>query len=239
MTEAGRDKPYTSNFNGHLYPWNPDTFRESHGLFMRQDKDFIMILTISASDLLRRCDLLAQIARYNNGPIADGDRRDTFHFAAAGEGEIAESALLQFCLRGDAVVGYQRLAPARRAAPARAPVSRMGLDEALRSPGTFEWSQPCSLVSEHHRILEPDSPFLELTQGMVEWGLASDVSSVVTSIHWPLMAAAAQLGFSVRPLGLPEPNGCDEITALSLSFTRQTLAAIRLTRQSDIPVLRQ
>ncbi|WP_214703865.1 hypothetical protein, partial [Escherichia coli] len=56
-----------------------------------------------------------------------------------------------------------------------------------------------------------DSPFLELAQGKVEWGMANRVDTVTVAIDWRLMVIAMQLRFFVRPLGFPKRIGRDEV----------------------------
>ena len=67
--------------------------------------------------------------------------------------------------------------------------------------------------------------------------MANRVDTVTVAIDWRLMVIAMQLRFFVRPLGFPKKIGRDEVVALRMSFTRETLAAIRAARGSDAPVL--
>ena len=60
--------------------------------------------------------------------------------------------------------------------------------------------------------------FLELAQGVVEWGMAHNVDTATVAIDWRLMVVAMQLRFFVRPLGFPKRVGREEIVALRLSY---------------------
>jgi N-acyl-L-homoserine lactone synthetase len=66
-----------------------------------------------------------------------------------------------------------------------------------------------------------DGPFLELAQGVVEWGMAHRVNTVTVAMDWRLMVIAMQLRFFVRPLGFPKRIGRDEVVALRMSFNRE------------------
>lgn len=81
------------------------------------------------------------------------------------------------------------------------------------------------------------SPFLELAQGLVEWGMANRVDTVTMAIDWRLMVIAMQLRFFVRPLGFPVRIGRDEVVALRMSFNHETLSTIHAARGCTRSVL--
>ena len=67
--------------------------------------------------------------------------------------------------------------------------------------------------------------------------MAHRVDTVTVAIDWHLMVIAMQLRFFVRPLGFPKRIGRDEVVALRMSFTTETLETIRQARGSARPVL--
>ena len=148
-----------------------------------------------------------------------------------------EHAVHQICLRDGEIVGYQRLLPTTRPHLLTEVLSGLCRKAPPRGPKVFEWTRFC--VVRGHRELRPrpDGPFLELAQGVVEWGLARDIDTVSVVIDWRLMVIAMQLRFFVQPLGFPERVGGDEVVALRMSFDRETLAAIHTARRSQVSVL--
>lgn len=51
------------------------------------------------------------------------------------------------------------------------------------------------------------------------------------------MVIAMQLRFFVRPLGFPKKTGRDEVVALRMSFSRETLNMLHQARGSETSVL--
>ena len=158
----------------------------------------------------------------------DGRERDRFDDA---------HAIHQICLRGDEIVGYQRLLPTTRPHLLTDVLSDLCRTKPPRGPRIVEWTRFC--VAPSHREVRPraNGAFLELAQGVVEWGMANRVDTVTVAIDWRLMVIAMQLRFFVRPLGFPKKIGRDEVIALRMSFMGETLAAIRQARGCDEPVL--
>ena len=152
---------------------------------------------------------------------ADGRELDQFDDA---------HAIHQVCLRDEAIVGYQRLLPTMRPHLLTEVLGDLCHRKPPRGPRIFEWTRFC--VAPNHRELRPraNGPFLELAQGVVEWGLMQRVDTVTVVIDWRLMVVAMQLHFFVRPLGFPKRVGRDEVVALRMSFNRETLAAIQAAR---------
>lgn len=160
----------------------------------------------------------------------DGRERDRFDDA---------HAIHQVCLRDDEIVGYQRLLPTTRPHLLTDVLGDLCKTKPPRGPKIFEWTRFC--VAPNHREVRPraNGVFLELAQGVVEWGVAHRVDTVTVAIDWRLMVIAMQLRFFVRPLGFPKRVGRDEVVALRMSFTRETLATIREARGTDAQVLEE
>lgn len=198
-----------------------------------------MLLVIPGTELTRNSALMERIFRFRHAIFvdekgwedlrrADGLERDQFD---------DEYAIHHICLRNDEIVGYQRLLPTTRPHLLTDVLSDLCRSKPPTGPKVYEWTRFC--VSPGHRDPRPKSgwPFLELAQGVVEWGLSNKVDTVTVAIDWRLMVIAMQLRFFVRPLGFPKRFGRDEVVALRMSFNRETLATIQEARGSDQPVL--
>lgn len=198
-----------------------------------------MLMVIPGSDISRHAALIDRAFRFRHAVFVDekgwedlrqpdGLERDRFDDVHATH---------HICLRGDEIVGYQRLLPTTRPHLLTDVLSDLCRQRPPRGPRVFEWTRFC--VAHGHREMRPrgDSPFLELAQGVVEWGMASKVDTVTVAIDWRLMVIAMQLRFLVRPLGFPKRIGRDEVVALRMSFNRETLAAIRQARGCEDCVL--
>jgi acyl-homoserine lactone synthase len=196
-------------------------------------------MVIPGSDISRHAVLMDRAFRFRHAVFVDekgwedlrqpdGLERDRFDDAHATH---------HICLRDDEIVGYQRLLPTTRPHLLTDVLSDLCRKRPPRGPRVFEWTRFC--VAHGHREMRPrgDSPFLELAQGVVEWGMASKVDTVTVAIDWRLMVIAMQLRFFVRPLGFPKRIGRDEVVALRMSFNRETLDTIRQARGCDAPVL--
>jgi acyl-homoserine lactone synthase len=198
-----------------------------------------MLMIIPGSDISRHGTLMDRAFRFRHAIFVeekgwtdlrqpDGLERDRFD-------DI--HAIHQICLRGDEIVGYQRLLPTTRPHLLTDVLTDLCRRRPPRGPRIFEWTRFC--VAPGRRGMRPcgDGPFLELAQGVVEWGMAHRVDTVTVAIDWRLMVIAMQLRFLVRPLGFPKRIGRDEVVALRMSFNGETLATIRQARGCDDPVL--
>jgi len=198
-----------------------------------------MLMVIPGSDVSRHATLMDRAFRFRHAIFVeekgweelrhpDGCERDRFDDA---------HAIHQICVRGDDIVGYQRLLPTTRPHLLSDVLTDLCRRAPPRGARVFEWTRFC--VAHGHREMRPrgDSPFLELAQGVVEWGMANRVDTVTVAIDWRLMVIAMQLRFFVRPLGFPKRIGRDEVVALRMSFNRETLDTIHAARGSGEPVL--
>ena len=198
-----------------------------------------MLMIIPGSDVSRHATLMDRAFRFRHAIFVeekgweelrqpDGCGRDRFDDAYA---------IHQICVRGEEIVGYQRLLPTTRPDPLSDALTDLCRRAPPRGTRVFEWTRFC--VAHGHREMRPrgDSPFLELAQGVVEWGMANRVDTVTVAIDWRLMVIAMQLRFFVRPLGFPKRIGRDEVAALRMSFNRETLDTIHAARGSRERVL--
>lgn len=198
-----------------------------------------MLMVIPGSDIGRHAALMDRAFRFRHAIFVDEkgwsdlrqpDGRECDRFDDA-------YAIHHVCLRGDDIVGYQRLLPTSRPHLLSDVLTDLCRRKPPRGPRVFEWTRFC--VAPGHRDIRPraDGPFLEMAQGVVEWGMAHRVDTVTVAIDWRLMVIAMQLRFFVRPLGFPKRIGRDEVVALRMSFNRETLETIREARGSGEPVL--
>lgn len=198
-----------------------------------------MLMVISGSDISRHATLMDRVFRFRHSVFVDekgwmelrqpdGLERDRFDDV---------HAIHQVCLRGDDIVGYQRLLPTTRPHLLSDVLTDLCHRRPPRGPRVFEWTRFCVAPGSREMRPRADGPFLELAQGVVEWGMAHRVDTVTVAIDWRLMVIAMQLRFFVRPLGFPKRIGRDEVVALRMSFNRETLATIRQARGCDDPVL--
>ncbi len=198
-----------------------------------------MLMVIRGSDISRHATLMDRVFRFRHSIFVDekgwmdlrqpdGLERDRFDDV---------HAIHQICLRGDEIVGYQRLLPTTRPHLLSDVLTDLCHRRPPRGPRVFEWTRFCVAPGSREMRPRADGPFLELAQGVVEWGMAHRVDTVTVAIDWRLMVIAMQLRFFVRPLGFPKRIGRDEVVALRMSFNRETLATIRQARGCDDPVL--
>lgn len=198
-----------------------------------------MLMVIPGSDISHHAALMDRAFRFRHTIFVDekgwedlrqpdGRERDRFDDA---------HAIHHMCLRGDDIVGYQRLLPTTRPHLLSDVLTDLCRHRPPRGPRVYEWTRFC--VAPGCREMRPrgDAPFLELAQGVVEWGMANRVDTVTVAIDWRLMVIAMQLRFFVRTLGFPKRIGRDEVVALHMSFNHETLTAIRQARGRDDRVL--
>ena len=160
--------------------------------------------------------------------IPDGLEKDPFD---------DEHAVHHVCLRDDEIVGYQRLRPTTRPHLLTVVLGDFRRSRPPRGPRIPEWTRFCVAPGWRDFRRHPDGPFLELAQGVVEWGLARGIDTVTVAIDWRLMVIAMQLRFFARPLGFPKRIGRNEGVALRMSFNRETLETIHEARGCSAPVL--
>jgi acyl-homoserine lactone synthase len=198
-----------------------------------------MLMVIRGSDVSRHARLMDRAFRFRHAVFVEEKGWEDLRRPDALERDRFDDvhAIHHLCLRGDEIVGYQRLLPTTRPHLLSDVLGDLCRLRPPRGPRIFEWTRFC--VAPGHREMRPrgNSPFLELAQGVVEWGMANKVDTVTVAIDWRLMVIAMQLRFFVRTLGFPKRIGRDEVVALRMSFNRETLAAIQAARGNAEPVL--
>lgn len=198
-----------------------------------------MLKVIHGSEVIAHQELMDRVFRFRHGVFVDEKGWEDLRQPDARERDQFDDAhaIHQVCLRDDEIVGYQRLLPTTRPHLLTDVLGDLCRTKPPRGPRVFEWTRFC--VAPSHREVRPraNSAFLELAQGVVEWGMANRVDTVTVAIDWRLMVIAMQLRFFVRPLGFPKKIGRDEVVALRMSFTAETLTTIRQARGCDGPVL--
>lgn len=194
-----------------------------------------MLLTIPGSEIERRAPLMDQVFRFRHDIFVEEKGWEALRRTDCREHDQFDDAhaIHQVCLRDDAIVGYQRLLPTTRPHLLTEVLGDLCQRKPPRGSRIFEWTRFC--VAPKHREVRPraNGPFLELAQGVVEWGLAHRVRAVTAAIDWRLMVLAMRLRFLVRPLGFPKRVGRDEVVALHMSFNRETLCTIRAAQQGQ------
>lgn len=156
---------------------------------------------------------------------ADGEEVDQFD---------TDQAVEMVVTAAGAVVGYQRLLPTTSPYLLTDVFPQLCDGEPPRSPEVWEWTR--FAVDAKHRVGPAATAIsLELTIGLVRWGLASGVSSVVVEIEPVHLLRFVSSHFVVRPLGLPHRIEGEDVVAAVASFDRRTLdrlIAMRAQRPS-------
>ncbi|WP_298379544.1 acyl-homoserine-lactone synthase [uncultured Bradyrhizobium sp.] len=198
-----------------------------------------MLMVVSGPDVSRHAALMDRAYRFRHAIFVDEKGWDDLRQPDGLERDRFDDAhaIHQICLRGDDIVGYQRLLPTTRPHLLSDVLGDLCRRRPPRGPRVFEWTRFCVAPGQREMRPRGDSPFLELAQGVVEWGMVNRVDTVTVAIDWRLMVIAMQLRFFVRPLGFPKRIGRDEVVALRMSFNRETLAALHDARGCETPVL--
>ena len=198
-----------------------------------------MLVTVHDGNIHQHQDLVERAFRFRHAIFveekgwedlrrADGLERDQFD---------DDRTVHQILLHDDEIVGYQRLLPTTRPHLLTTVLSDLCRKKPPCGPRIVEWTRFCVAPTRREARLRSNGLFLELAQGVVEWGMAHNVDTATVAIDWRLMVVAMQLRFFVRPLGFPKRLGREEIVALRMSFNRETLAAIHDARGCDASVL--
>ncbi len=198
-----------------------------------------MLVIVPGSEVDQHRELMNRVYRFRHSIFVeekgwedlrqpDGLERDQFD---------RKATIHQICLRDGEIIGYQRLLPTTGPHLLKSVLRDLCHKKPPRGPKIFEWTRFC--VAPGHREFRPSptSAFLELTQGVVEWGIAHGIDTVTVAIDWRLMVLAMQLRFFVRPLGFPKRIGKEEIVALRMSFNHKTLATLHEARGNTDSVL--
>jgi acyl-homoserine lactone synthase len=135
------------------------------------------------------------------------------------------------------VLGYQRMLPSTRPHLLSDVLPQLCEDERPVGPHIWEWTRYCVEPAHRERGRGLSPVANALLSGIVEWGLESDVSTIIIEMNplWPLRLV--QLYFRTVPLGLPQKVGDGEVLAVTAAFDRRTLARLREMRGNQQRVL--
>jgi len=148
-----------------------------------------------------------------------------------------EHAVHMLYMDGDRVLGYQRMLPTTRPHLLSEVLPQLCEVEPPVGPEVWEWTRYC-VDSGHRERGRKLSPVANaLLSGIVEWGLASGVSSIIIEMNPLWLLRLVQLHFRTTPLGLPQPIGSDDVVAVNASFDRRTLARLQEMRGDHGSVL--
>ena len=198
-----------------------------------------MLMVIPGSDVGRYETLMDRAFRFRHSIFVEEKGWEELRQPGGRERDRFDDrhAIHHICLRDEEIVGYQRLLPTTRPHLLSDVLTDLCRHTPPRGEHVFEWTRFSVARSYREHRPRGDGPFLELAQGVVEWGIEHQVDTVTVAIDWRLMLIAMQLRFFVRSLGFPQRIGRDEVVALRMSFNRETLETIRAARGSNESVL--
>jgi acyl-homoserine lactone synthase len=142
-----------------------------------------------------------------------------------------EHAVHMVYVDGGRVFGYQRMLPTTGPHLLSDVMPQLCEGEPPVSPHIWEWTRYCVEAGhrERGRILSPVANVL--LAGVVEWGLATDVDTIIIEMNPLWLLRLVQLHFRVTPLGVPMTIDGEEVVAVSASFDHRTLTRLRAVRQ--------
>jgi acyl-homoserine lactone synthase len=148
-----------------------------------------------------------------------------------------EHAVHMLYVREGRVLGYQRMLPSTRPHLLSEVLPQLCEGERPVGPEIWEWTRYCVEPAhrERGRALSPVAN--ALLSGIVEWGLASGISTVIIEMNPLWLLRLVQLYFRTIPLGLPQKIDGQDVLAVTASFDHRTLARLREMRGEDSSVL--
>lgn len=131
------------------------------------------------------------------------------------------------------VVGYQRMLPSTRPHLLTEVLSDLCEGEPPVGPNIWEWTRYCVEAGhrERGRMLSPVAN--ALLAGIVEWGLARGIDTIIIEMNPLWLLRLVQLHFRVTPLGVPRNIGGEETVAVTASFDERTLARLHEMRRAS------
>ncbi len=140
-------------------------------------------------------------------------------------------------LRGDQVVGYQRMLPTTRPHLLSQELRHLCAEGAPSGPAVWEVTRYCVAPAHREGRRAVGTVGSELLAATVEWAIASDVSSLLYAFEASWIGRAVQLGFRVRSLGFPAQIENQTVVAAELIHGPLTLETIRQYRRHEEPVI--
>jgi acyl-homoserine lactone synthase len=146
-------------------------------------------------------------------------------------------ALHMLYINDGAVLGYQRMLPTTRPHLLSEVMPDLCEGDRPIGPEVWEWTRYCVARAhrERGRALSPIAN--SLLSGIVEWGLATGVSSIIIEMEPIWLLRLVQLYFRVTPLGLPKRYGPNDVVAVTAKFDARTLLRLREMRGDNRSVL--
>lgn len=140
-------------------------------------------------------------------------------------------------MRDGTVLGYQRMLPSTQPHLLSQILPELCEDEPPVGPHIWEWTRYCVEPAhrERGRALSPVAN--ALLSGIVEWGSASGVNTIIIEMNPIWLLRLVQLHFRVRPLGLPRTIDGQDVVAVTASFDRRTQSRLEEMRGSKGSVL--
>ncbi|MET2831028.1 acyl-homoserine-lactone synthase [Mesorhizobium shangrilense] len=159
--------------------------------------------------------------------LAREDRRETDHFDD-------EHAVHMLFIADGRVIGYQRMLPSTRPHLLTEILSDLCEVEPPVGPNVWEWTRYCVAAGhrERGRMLSPVANVL--LAGIVEWGLARGIDTIIIEMNPLWLLRLVQLHFMVKPLGVPRIVGGEETVAVTASFDARTLARLHEMRKASV-----
>ncbi|MBB6467964.1 acyl-homoserine lactone synthase [Aminobacter lissarensis] len=146
-----------------------------------------------------------------------------------------EHAVHMLFIVDDRVIGYQRMLPSTRPHLLSEVLSNLCEGERPAGENVWEWTRYCvePQYRERGRMLSPVAN--ALLSGIVEWGLKTDVDTIIIEMNPLWLLRLVQLHFRVTPLGLPRVIGNEETVAVTASFDERTLTRLHEMRKASTP----
>lgn len=148
-----------------------------------------------------------------------------------------EHAVHMLYLEAGRVIGYQRMLPTTRPHLLSEVMPQLCEDERPIGPNIWEWTRYCVEPArrERGRMLSPVAN--ALLSGIVEWGLDTDVDTIVIEMNPLWLLRLVQFHFRVTPLGVPHTINGEETVAVTAKFDERTLDRLRETRSVSSAVI--
>ncbi|MGY2048938.1 acyl-homoserine-lactone synthase [Methylobacterium sp. JK268] len=139
-------------------------------------------------------------------------------------------------LHQGALIGYSRLLPTTKPHLLSEVFPHLCERERPVGPHVWEWTRQA--VAPEHRAVGSRKPVpLELMTGIVEWGLAHGVSSIVAQLPVLYLTPLLQCRFKAEPLGHPTVIDRERIVAVEAKFDEATLRHLREVRGDETSAL--
>ncbi|MER8855735.1 GNAT family N-acetyltransferase [Mesorhizobium australicum] len=155
------------------------------------------------------------------------DRRETDRFDD-------EYAVHMLFITDSRVIGYQRMLPSTRPHLLTEVLLELCEGEPPVGPNIWEWTRYCVEAGhrERGRMLSPVAN--ALLSGIVEWGIARGIDTIIIEMNPLWLLRLVQLHFMVKPLGVPRIVGGEETVAVTASFDARTLARLHEMRKTSV-----